>query len=680
MKNLFLTVFLFSAITAAAAEPEDGTIRIPLRGWTAWGHDTPIRISVKNSEITFLRANGKPGWNTPIYEFPAGKRPLITALTFLKFEYRVSRSRRMDLNLRNETEGNEYAVAFQAEVGGWKTAAVHLNSAAYKRGGRSGIRPDGMTGDRLASFQVAFSGTGIELRNICLYEADPNDPGLIRKKNAAVESYIKNRQVPSYRQFRNGAVFPFGVIHTVRFADQANGIHFSQDLSERQQENLRLIRLAGFNCYSNFNEVSSETISRRLDRLKEFDLHLLETKTCSSGISRLKKDAPLFGQIREAAHHPNLLAFYGQDEPADSALYLRNKIRIEEFAGDGAPLTSAMHMMSVAAELGPAMDVIAVDPYSINAALAPGEAANVLNNQANLIRNARNYAAGKRVWFIGQGFSYRLGGRETYRFPSEAEIRYEAFNAIAAGANGYFCFIWQGEVPYLRADSRKGESFDLTLCDPWGNLSGPGKALGETARRIVPVMSFFLDRKLPEKCRKTRSPDVFSLSEWQGEYGTLFIAVNQDLFHARTGKVQIPLRESEKLYDLENLCESGGRITLNPGDGIFLCAASPEQFARLRERILERRQAEAVLREKLSRKEAPELRRAREALGKMNRRMLGKLKEFDGNAAMDPLRSRIRALSKEYFDALREFRKTGNLNAGSQTLAVRADQLGIEGM
>ena len=250
----------------------------------------------------------------------------------------------------------------------------------------------------------------------------------------------------------------------------------------------------------------------------------------STGIARLKNDSPLIRQIREAARHPNLLAFYGQDEPTDSGLYLRNKKRIEAEARDGAPVTSAMHMMSVAKELGPAMEVITIDPYSIAAGLSSKDSVNALNNQANLIRNARNYAAGKRVWFIGQGFSYRLGGRETYRFPSEAEIRYEAFNAIAAGANGYFCFIWQGEVPYLRADSRKGESFDLTLCDPWGNLTDAGKALSETARRTVPVMSFFLDRKLPETCRETRSPDGFSLSEWQGEYGTLFIVVNQDLF------------------------------------------------------------------------------------------------------------------------------------------------------
>ena len=183
---------------------------------------------------------------------------------------------------------------------------------------------------------------------------------------------------------------------------------------------------------------------------------------------------------------------------------------------------------------------------------------------------------------------------------------------------------------------------------------------------------------MPEKCREVQDPDGFSLSEWQGEYGTLFIVVNQDLFRSRTGNVRIPLRKSEKLYDLEKLCESGGKLTLKPGDGTFLCEASPEQFARLRDRILERRQAEKVLREKLSRKEDPELQRAREALGKMNLRMLGKLKKFDGNAAMDSLRSRIKALSKEYFDALREFRKTGELNAEAKTLAARAEQLDAE--
>ena len=288
MKKLFLTVFLLSCLTAVFAAPENVPIQIPLRGWTAWGHDASVSISVKVSEITFRRGNGKYGWNTPIYAFPKNRpRPIVTPFTFLKFEYRVPAPQRVDVNLKNETEGNEYAVSFQAVNGGWKTAAVHLNSALYKKGGIAGIQADGMSGDRLSGFQFAFHGAEVGIRNVSLYEADPADPGLVRAKNPEVETYVKERKAPAYRQFRNGAVFPFGVIHTVRMADRTNAEFFGQPAMERQLENLRLIRLAGFNGYSNFTEAFPDTILQRLERLKAFDLLLLETKTCSTGIARL---------------------------------------------------------------------------------------------------------------------------------------------------------------------------------------------------------------------------------------------------------------------------------------------------------------------------------------------------------------------------------------------------------
>ena len=663
-------------MSAVFAAQGNNVRTIPANGWSAWGHDTSVSISVKDSEIAFRRENGKYGWNTPIYTFPKNlPRPLVTPFTFLKFEYRAPASRRVDVNLKNETEGNEYAVSFQAVSGGWKTAAVHLNSALYKKGGIAGIQADGMSGDRLAGFQFAFHGAEIGIRNVSLYEADPADPGLVRAKNPEVEKYVKARKAPAYRQFRNGSVFPFGVIHTVRMADRTNAGFFGQSPMERQLENLRLIRLAGFNGYSNFTEAFTDTIQQRLDRLKAFDLLLLETKTCSAGIARLKTDSPFIRQIREAARHPNLLAFYGQDEPTDSGLYLRNKKRIEAEAGDGAPVTSAMHMMSVAKELGPAMEVITIDPYCITAGLSPKDSVNALDNQSNLIRSARNYAAGKRVWFIGQGIALRIGGKPAFRFPSAAEIRYEAFSSIAAGADGYFSFIWQGPVPYLLADSRRGESFDRTLCDPWGNLTEAGRALGESAWKIVPVMSFFRDRSLPEQPRKSVAPKDFSLSEWCGEYGTLFIVINRDLFQAHNGQVRIPLKDGEKLYDLGTLHESDGNLTLSPGSGGFLCAADPETFTRLRGLIQTRKKREQAVRERLLLQEPPELRQAREAFGRMHLRMLGKLNRFDGRPEADPIRSRIKALSKEYFDAVRTFRRTGKIEPKLKTLSARVDQL-----
>ena len=62
----------------------------------------------------------------------------------------------------------------------------------------------------------------------------------------------------------------------------------------------------------------------------------------------------------------------------------------------------------------------------------------------------------------------------------------------------------------------------------------------------------------------------------------------------------------------------------------------------------------------------------------MHLRMLGKLNRFDGRPEADPVRNRIKSLSKEYFDAVRTFRKTGKINPNLKTLAARVDQLEVQ--
>ena len=57
-----------------------------------------------------------------------------------------------------------------------------------------------MMGDKLAGFQIAYSGKEITIRNVVIYEADPNDPGVSEKKNPAVSEYIKNRPATDFRQ------------------------------------------------------------------------------------------------------------------------------------------------------------------------------------------------------------------------------------------------------------------------------------------------------------------------------------------------------------------------------------------------------------------------------------------------------------------------------------------------
>ena len=674
MKKFFILSLL--SLLPLLTYAENNLIEIPVKQWKAWGNESIIDIKVQNNEITFRRRTGKDGWNTPMYNFPKDKQPSVTALTFLSFEYKVSRSRRIDININNGTEGTQYATSVNVTSSTeWKSAKIHLNSAAFKRGGKSGIAADGMLGDKLAGFQIAYSGKEITIRNVVIYEADPNDPGVSEKKNPAVSEYIKNRPATDFRQLHNGAQFPFGVIHALRQADKINGEFFGQDPAERTGENLRLIRCAGFNSYANFCELNPPDITNRLKIMEKYDLYLLETATSSAGLAKLPADHRLIKEITNAAVHPRLLAFYGQDEPTDIELFLRNKKLIEKNSAYSVPVTSAIHMMSVAKEIGPAMDIITIDPYSLSDGSIPNKTIDTLSAHATLIKNARQYCAGKRVWMVGQAFSLRVGGKKTLRFPTAAELRFDVFNAIASGANGYFAFIWQDQTAYLRADSSKGESFDQTICDPWGNLSEEGKVLGETGRRIVPVMSFFLDRKAIENPDKIAVKGKFNVTGWSGEYGRLFIVVNRDLENKTDGKVTINLAPGEKLYDLDRLAGSSGELSLLPGDGGFLLAAAPEKFALLKKQITARKEADTAAVKRLIFVEPAEFKAAREAFGAMHRKLMNNIRKFDGNPEMDGVRQEIKKLAAEYFDALREYRKNGKIQPNVATLPARIIRL-----
>ncbi len=665
--SFFAAIFLagtFQAKTVCTVDPDS---------WTAWGNDIPVKITVTGKETSFEREIGGGGWNTPIYKFK--EHPVVNAFLFLKFEYLCVKSGKFEVNLGNKTEEAEYSVPIILEAGQWKEVSVHINSANYKRFGKPGITPDGMAGDRLDTIQIAYSGKKITLRNVVLEEVSPDDPSLFARSNPAVEIYVKERKVPDYRQFKRNSIFPFGVISTIRAGDMINGQFFGQSTLERLEDSLRLARLTGFNAYSNFCDSSGLTIPERLDLMQKYDMGLMETSTCSTGLANLPDSHPLMKQIAESAHHPNLLAWYGQDEPTDAALYLANKKRIEQLSKDGAPVTSAMHMMSVAKELGPAMDVIILDPYSMVMSVKDSEAKNILEKHAVLVKMARSYCAGKHVWMVLQAFSLRLNGESSLRYPSAAEVSYDVFNTLSAGVNGYFFFIMLDTIPYLKADSRKGESFDQTLYDAWGNATLITEALGAIGKRLTVIMPSFLTRRPLEEIRKISKPDFLEISPWEIPDGILFIAVNGNLAENNSGNFHVELKPGEKLYDLDSLAENSGTFNLTPGNGALYLVATPENFSEVKQSILDRRAKEEAIRQALERAEPAELASVRKAFERMNVRMLSKLSSFDGNPEMNSLREKIKALSKEYFDARREWYEKGTKAPWLSALPAKVDLL-----
>ena len=680
MKSKLLTA-VFLICTSAIYGNENIIHRVNNAEWKAWGNNASIQISRKKEQgkeiVVFRRSDGKSGWNTPMYTLP--HEITVNAFTLLKFRCKAETTKNCELNIKNASEGAEYAVRFNCIAGQWTENAVLLKDAQYKRFGREGVTPDGIMGDRISQIQFACSGKEVGIAEVRIIEIDPSEVSSFHRNTEFVDAYLKQRRTPQYRQFRRNAVFPFGVISTIGAGNSANAAFFGQTARERMEDDLRDIRLRGFNTYSNFVDSSGYTISERLDLMKKYHLHLLETATCGTGIHQLPENSPLLKEIRENASHPNLLAWYGQDEPGDGALYLKNKVRVETLSGGGAPLTSAMHMMSIAQELGPAMDVIMLDPYSLNSGIARKNAASVLEKHAVLLKMALGFCAGKRVWMIPQAFSCRNGGKKYLRYPTPAEARFDVFHTLAAGANGYIFFIYNDTVPYL--DGRiRGEEFDTTLVDAWGNGNPTTDALSNLAFRLTAIMPSFLERKRLKKERiaTASSPDL-EISQWDNGGGILLIAVNRNLLQKISVSLNVELKSEEKLYDLDTLHEIPASFTADmvSGDAKLLFAGTPTAWKQVKDEITERQRKHAKEIASLQWKEPAELAAVRKAFGKLNHFLTEDsiLTEIDGRQEWSRTREKIKALSKRYFDARREWKKSGKVPAGMSGLKSEVEQI-----
>lgn len=680
MKSKFLTVVFLICISTVHGN-ENIIHQANDAEWEAWGNNTSIRISRKKEPgkeiVVFTRSDGRNGWNTPIYRLP--HEITVNAFTLLKFRCKAETTKKYEINIKNASEGAEYAVRFNCVAGQWTENAVLLKDAQYKRFGREGVTPDGIMGDRISQIQFACYGKEVGIADVRIVEVDPSQVSSFHRRTEFLDAYLKQRSVPQYRQFRRNAVFPFGVISTIGAGNSANAAFFGQTTQERMEDDLRDIRLRGFNTYSNFVDRSGYTVSERLALMKKYHLYLLETATCGTGIHQLPEDSPLLKEIRKNASHPNLLAWYGQDEPGDGALYLKNKARVETLSGEGAPLTSAMHMMSIAQELGPAMDVITLDPYSLGSGTSPGNAASVLEKHAVLLKMALGFCAGKRVWMIPQAFSGRNGGKKYLRYPTPAEARFDVFHTLAAGANGYIFFIYNDTVPYL--DGRiRGEEFDTTLVDAWGNGNPTTDALSNLAFRLTAIMPSFLERKKMKKERvATASSLDLEITQWDNDGGILLIAVNRNLLQKTSAVLNIELKPGEKLYDLDTLHELPARFTANliPGDARLLFAGTPSAWRQVKDEIMERQRKNAKEIASLQLKEPAELAAVRKAFGKLNHFLTKDsiLAEIDGRHEWSRTREKIKALSRRYFDARREWKKSGKVPADMDGLKSEVERI-----
>jgi hypothetical protein len=558
-----------------------------LEHWRAWSnlHQAKMELASPGYEsATCLRLTVPASdWDTPIVEFPTPIR--VTDHTMVRFKLRLAPGMVEGLNVRDATEGAEYLLTFPLPGSGWTVVQRYLKSSLYKRFGKPDVPKDGVVGDEVSSIQIAYLGTELCLDDFEVFEATSDLPELPSEHLLPKGSYQPHRY-PCLE-----TVFPFGVISTVAAGDAANARIFGQTSDERFEDDLLDLKRHGMNAISNFCD--DDRVAWRLALMERYRLYLVETALANADLRGAKPDAPSLRLIAENRDHPRLLAWYGRDEPQDCVAYLDNK-RVANAADPSHPVASAFNQMQVAKLLGPYMELMMLDPYSV---FRPERTVDALAFHADLLRHAKRYCQGRKVWLIPQAFSWRSGQTATLRMPDPAEIRYDVFNAIGAGANGFLFFIYNDTCTYLDY-SLRGEEFDDTLVDPWGNPHPTYEALGELSRLLVPAMPALLDAVEPtdHPLKVEYAADKLSLGRLRNAEGDCLVLTNKDLLRPYQGTARLALTAGQQLHDLLTLREVPVRgdgafdLDLPAGGGVILTMVSPaDRWRTVRHGIVSRR-------------------------------------------------------------------------------------------
>ncbi len=559
-------------------------------GWGGWSNTSPVEKSIAyNSELKsycLVLKTKDQGWNVPITKFS----PItITDRTLIHFKIKSKISRdNNEITFFNQSENNSYQISFPTIKNQWVTVQRYIYKAVFKSGKKDHL--DGMLGDLLNGFQLATVGNCIELADVKIFEGNGEETELpIDQTEKLIKNYL-SRPLCDYPVLRRNGLFPYGAVIMVR-ATKHSAELFNKNFMESYLENLIDMRRHYMNTYINFWECAD--LTKRLKIIKDAKINLIETIFCGTNFAKLVSGSKNDRSFQMAKASPAIIAWYGRDEPTSSFLpeYLESKRALADLDPQ-RPLISALHLPVIRRKIGPALEVMMPDIYNFY----PGTPTDgsIIRSHYETIRKCREQTGGKRIWYMPQTFSNRHYRNHKFsysaRYPLPEEIRQELYTAVAAGASGILFFCYNDFVTYLDGKLR-GEEFDWTLVDPWGNGNSVYDEIADFGRKIVPIMPSFLDAE-PGNYLSISSPLPSSLllGQLKNEYGILLVIVNQTTKKEFSGNLSFPLKAGRKLYDLVTLKEiNSEHLNLRPGEGTLRLIATPENFTIIAREIWNRR-------------------------------------------------------------------------------------------
>ncbi len=590
MRKIILFIVLFAGLSAfTQKEHYRSDFANGRQGWGGWSNTSTVDISTVldeklNVHVLMLKVKDN-GWNVPITKFTP---VTVGDKTMIQFKIRSQRAwDENEITFFNDSEKSSYRIPFPTTENKWITVQKYIYKAVLKKGNPA-VQCDGMLGDQLNGFQLATMGSKIELADVVIFEATGEEPELpLPEMDPAVAKYLETFTPVDYPVLRRNGVFPYGPVNMVR-ANVHSGKLFDRPVMESYRGDLIDMRRHYMNTFINFWE--STDLAERLKMAEETGMYLIETVFCGTNFAKMKPGDKTDVRFRLAKESPALLAWYGRDEPSPAQLpeYLESKKALAEL-DNIHPLTSALHLPGVRRKIGPVLEVMMPDVYNFY----PGTPTDgsVVIPHFKIIRECHEQTAGKRIWYMCQTFSNRhfRNDKTTYsaRYPNPEEMRLELYTAVAAGANGILFFVYNDYVTYLD-DKLRGEEFDWTMVDQWGNGNGVYDEIADFGRKVVPVMPSFINAE-PGDFIKTDGKNLL-IGQLRNECGTLVIAVNPTTLKAFEGPLNLQLPSGTRVYDLIAMTEvKDHTLKLRPAEGALWLAATPRQYEKVRQEIDTRR-------------------------------------------------------------------------------------------
>jgi hypothetical protein len=508
----------------------------------------------------------------------------ITNKTVLSFQLKCPVSSLYKINLTNGVENAWYRLRFEAKANEWVTFRQYLSSASFSRNlSKKKIINDGMLGDTLTCVQIEAKGKEVLLKNFKIYESEKTVHELPKIKPITRANYKLNK----YPRFDRGGFFPFGVISTVKAGNEKNGKYFSQSLEERRKMDLLSIRRLNFNTYCNFVDETLD-VAERLKAMEQFDLYLMET--AAAYLDYLGDSGKTKELVKKYDSHDRLVAWYGRDEPSNFEKYIDWKEMVNKHS-PSCPFSSAFDSSYKIKVLGSLMEIVMPDVYPLTVTTRT-PAHDIVTKTGAQIRLSKKYSGNGKVWSIHQAYSLRRKqDKENFfllRYPTPVEIRFDFYNALAAGSEGIIYFIFNDEVPFLDGKIRR-EEFDRTMVDPWYNANATTRELARLGCNVVPVAASLMRAKEISSYKYSTTEKIIRRVT-KNEFGRYYYIVNANLNLARkikfnpklyTGDVCVNLITGKKMQK--------NQITLQPGSGTIFMVGTTDNVNKILSEITARK-------------------------------------------------------------------------------------------